>query len=69
MDPTDATRSRRRVLSLIAGTGTVALAGCTADLSSRRSTPTTETATTIGPETDGLTDDERERYVDRMAER
>ena len=42
------------------------LAGCTA-LSSP-TTYTNEAAWTISPETDGLTDAEPERYVDRMAD-
>ena len=65
----NATPSRRRFCSLLAGTGTATLAGCTTLSSLITTTHTNETTLTIGPETAGLTDAERERYVDRMAER
>lgn len=61
---------RRRFLSLFAGMGVATLAGCTTP-SLERDRPSARVATesvTVGPAETGLTDDERERYVDRMAD-
>ncbi|WP_254766655.1 hypothetical protein [Salinilacihabitans rarus] len=68
MEDTSDASGRRRFLSLAAGVGTAALAGCTTPLSSW-TVHAADESTTVGPSTTGLTDDERDRYVDRVAER
>lgn len=62
--------SRRRFLALAGGAGTAAVAGCTTALSNyfQSAAHTADDAMTVGPESEGLTDDERKRYIDRIAE-
>ncbi len=71
MEHSCAPDGRREFLSLVAGAGTAALAGCTTALSitGRSDVRTATASTTVGPDTGGLTGAEREQYVDRMAER